>query len=497
MKRVAWVLFCGSVALLPARGQAQAERFELGRRLRAFEAAWQRQTDPQARTRALRFLQDAADAFLFKFYLGAGRQREAARALDQARFALLWDKEPAANLAWAESLFWDPESRFIDTAATALPVTLLPYYPVKAALPGAARLRLALLADPPTPTRRVGAGGRELAGAETAITRLPLRAKLLLKDIPEGDHRLRAEVLVAGKVLVQSEQTLSCAARLSPRLRALQEAVAAWPRASGDTQKETVRGLAELLRRLSGKELLETAYPASRLLAEAEAAARAVGKGKSFYGHEKSGQFWLTLAIGKEDVPARLAVPEQAASGKPLPLVIVIHGTGGSENMFFDAHGPGMLARLCQKRGWLLVAPRSSFAGPPSIPGVLAEVDKLYPVDRRRVFLLGHSIGATHAVNVAQQAPQRFAGVAALAPAGGSVRPSKGLVNLPIFIGTGSEDFLMTSRLVPGNAASLRKALEKAGARKVCYREYPRVEHLTVVLTALPDAFAFFDRAAR
>ncbi|HEV3259006.1 MAG TPA: alpha/beta fold hydrolase, partial [Gemmataceae bacterium] len=471
-----------------ARGHAQTERFELGRRLRAFEAVWQRQTDAEARSRALRFLQAAADAFLFKFYLGEGRQREAAHDLDRARFALLSDKEPPAAVLWAESLFWDPESRFIDTAATALPVTLLPYYPVKAELPKAARLRLTLLA---------ATGKPALVSSERAITRLPLQAELPLKDIPEGDHQLQAEVIVAGKVLVHSEQTLSCAGRLSPRLQALYKAVAAWPKASGDTQKETVRRLADLLERLSRKQLLETSYPAARLLAEAEAAARTIAGGKPFYGCKKRGQFWLTLALGKQDVPARLAVPEQAAAGKPMPLVIVIHGTGGSENMFFDAHGPGLLARLCRQRGWLLVAPRSSFAGPPSIPDVLAEVDKLYPVDRKRVFLLGHSIGATHAVNVAQKTPKRFAGVAALSPAGASVRPSKDLVNLPIFIGVGTEDFLMKNLLVPGNAATLRKELDKAGARKVCYREYPGVEHLTVVLTGLPDAFAFFDRAAK
>ena len=477
-----------AVAAAAARADDQAERFELGRRLAAFEAVWQQQKDPRARTRALKHLQDAADAFLFKFYMGEGRQREAARALDRARFALESDKELPAALLWAESLFWNPDRRFIDTATPALPVHLLPYYQVKADLPGAARLRLTLLA---------GHGKPPLAKSETAIAKLPLRVKLSLKDIPEGDHLLRAEVLVAGRVLVHSEQTLSCAARLSPRLQALHTAVAAWPRASGDTQKETVRGLADLLERLSRKHLLETSYPACRLLGEAEAAAAAIARGKPFYGCKKPGEFWLTLALDTKRVPARLAVPEQAAAGKPLPLVIVIHGTGGSENMFFAAHGPGLLPRLCRQRGWLLVAPRSSFAGPPAIPDLLAEVDKLYPVDKKRVFLIGHSIGATHAVNVAQQTPRRFAGVAALSPAGGSVRPSKGLVNLPIFIGVGSEDFLMKNLLVPGNAATLRRQLEKAGARKVCYREYPRVEHLTVVLTALPDAFAFFDRAAK
>ena len=55
--------------------------------------------------------------------------------------------------------------------------------------------------------------------------------------------------------------------------------------------------------------------------------------------------------------------PRGAAKGKPLPLVIALHGAGGSENMFFDAYGNGKIVDLCRKRGWLLVAPRLSFFG--------------------------------------------------------------------------------------------------------------------------------------
>jgi pimeloyl-ACP methyl ester carboxylesterase len=117
-------------------------------------------------------------------------------------------------------------------------------------------------------------------------------------------------------------------------------------------------------------------------------------------------------------------------------------------------------------------------------------VSRLYPVDPRRVFLVGHSMGAAQAMAAAGRQPERFAGVAALG-GGGGVAPSKGLEALPFFIGVGSEDFLRPAAL------TLRDRLGKAGARKVVSREYPDVEHLLVVQAGLRDVFAFFDGAAK
>src|SRR2546425_10846551 len=70
---------------------AQPERYELAQRLRAFETAWERKTDAEARKRALDPLIQATTAF-FSFRLG-----EAGKALDQARFALESDQEPPAE----------------------------------------------------------------------------------------------------------------------------------------------------------------------------------------------------------------------------------------------------------------------------------------------------------------------------------------------------------------------------------------------------------------
>jgi predicted esterase len=474
-----WVVLVGAGALVAGPAAAQyspADRFELGRRLHAVEVAWQAQPDAVARRRAIPSLNTATRSFLFTF-----RVEEIGRNLDRARFALRSAEDPGSDVLWAESLAARPGSRLLDTAAGELPVTLAPFYAVKQAPPAVARLRLALIR---------GDGRAAVPAAETDIAAVPYTTALPLDGPAEGDCTLRAEVLADGKVLARREQTVSLAARLAERLGHLQDAVEGWPREPADADRETVRGLVKLLAALRQRETLETDYPAARLLAEAEAAA-AVAAGRRYYGSPRVGQFWLTLPLEKGAVPLRLLAPEAARHGRPLPLVIALHGAGGSENMFFDAYGRGAIVRLCEERGWLLAAPRGGLLTvTPPLPELIDAVGRLYLIDTQRVFIVGHSLGAMRAVSVARRTPRAFAAVAALA-GGLPVEPAPGLQDLPFFIGTGADDPILR-----GSGRALADSLDWAGVKTVVTRTYDDAEHLTVVEAALPDVFAFFDRVA-
>jgi predicted peptidase len=189
-------------------------------------------------------------------------------------------------------------------------------------------------------------------------------------------------------------------------------------------------------------------------------------------------------------VATRIFVPEAAAKGEPLPIVVALHGAGGSENMFFESYGHGAIVERCRERGWLLVAPRSSaFVGAP-VSEVVEALAQLYPVDLKRVMLVGHSMGAGQAVAAASRDPRAYAAVAALG-GGGSFRPWPTLKPLPFFVGIGSEDFSLRA------AKDLAENLKKADVATVTYREYPTIEHLMIVQVALPDVFRFFDENAR
>jgi dienelactone hydrolase len=283
---------------------------------------------------------------------------------------------------------------------------------------------------------------------------------------------------------VSSETSISVVPDLKNRLSALRDGLAALPKSSS-TDRATLEQLVALLRQLADGRTLDTDYPAARLLREAEELLAALKAGKPYHGRDRPGEFWMSLAVPKGPAPVRALIPEAVRKGKPVPLVIALHGAGGSENSFFDCYGDGLIARLCAKRGWLLVCPRDGLK-----TGVIDEITRLYPVDAERIYLVGHSQGAAQAVAAAGRTPERFAAVALLGGSGGFA-DHEGLKTVSFFVGVGADDFAL-----PG-VRSLHANLARNGVRRNVLKVYPDVEHLMVVPLALPEVFAFFDEAHR
>jgi predicted esterase len=228
----------------------------------------------------------------------------------------------------------------------------------------------------------------------------------------------------------------------------------------------------------------ETVLPGAHLLAEAEQLAAAMAAARPFYGPSRPGQFWLRVPSGRLTFAVRLLVPPPTDTKQP--LVIALHGAGGSENLFFDSYGDGEALRQCEQRGWYLCAPRAGL-GVPDLPALVDALAQRYPIDVRRVLLVGHSMGAAMAVGAASAAPERFAAVAALG-GGGDVRDSDALRRVPFFVATGSRDFLRAGAL------RLHERLQQPETR-IEWREYAGVEHWSIVQIALPDVFTWFDAA--
>ena len=91
-----------ALVLVPLNAPAQEDRFELGQRLRQFEAEYDRVTDAAGRKRAVPHLTRATRAF-FSSFLGGGLA-EAARGLDLARHSLGSADNVPAEVAWADVL---------------------------------------------------------------------------------------------------------------------------------------------------------------------------------------------------------------------------------------------------------------------------------------------------------------------------------------------------------------------------------------------------------
>lgn len=454
------------VCLTPA-APAQEDRYDVGLRLRLFEREWERHTDAE-RAATVRDLKEAVNGFF------TGRQGRTAEYLDIARRRLAGNEPPAPEVRWAESLQVQPRARLVDAGRFPLELVARPFYKN--------------LGDPPA-----GATVRVLLGDAAPLTapleKLPASVALSWEGVPGpglGDLALTTEVRAGGRVLAARTQTLSRVERLSERIAALTRAARGVPRKDATLEGVTLRHLSYTLGLLATGETLETDYPAARLLAEAEA----LTDGKPYYGPDRPGEFWLNVPANGSASVARLFVPPGLSAAKPVPIVVALHGAGGSENLFFDGYGDGYVVRMCQERGWLLLAPRApGFVSAAPLGGMLDTLAARYPIDPKRVFVLGHSMGAAHTVQLVQANPGRFAAAAAMG-GGGVVRTPDAVKDVPWFVGVGTEDFALRS------SRSLRDALKKAGVSRLGYREYADVEHMVIARAALPDAFALFDAVA-
>jgi dienelactone hydrolase len=127
-----------------------------------------------------------------------------------------------------------------------------------------------------------------------------------------------------------------------------------------------------------------------------------------------AGDVWrIYKALGTE-LPVRQFVPEGTG---PFPLVIAFHGAGGDENMFFDGYGDGALKRAASGEGIAVVCPPTVAFGlsPNLLDALIDEVAKDVPIDRTRVALLGHSLGAVTASRLAVLKPHLVTGAVCIA----------------------------------------------------------------------------------
>jgi predicted esterase len=266
----------------------------------------------------------------------------------------------------------------------------------------------------------------------------------------------------------------------------------------GHTSRSTAKFLAKELSRGRKGTSFEIDLPWNRLLRDFEQIAvpnstqEASETGAFGEWVSESGWKWMQLSREKSTQVVRMEVPEYDAkdSELKLPLLIALHGAGGSENMFFQTYGAGRLIELGRQRRWIVVSPRQTMAGLGMDLGQMVEaLSEILPVDRTKVMLVGHSMGAAQAMTQVSKHPERVRGVAALG-GGGGVIASEAIRKVPFYIGAGDRDFGKSG------AKRLSQQLERLGC-EVEYREYRDVEHMVIVQAALDDVFAFFDQRLR
>jgi predicted esterase len=457
-----------SVAPLCAGAQVPEARYELAWRTRALERAWIA-TPSERHALAVPLIENAVQRFFGADVAGA------AAALDGARLALTAPEAPRN----CERFTVTPEARLLDVQRTSLGLAVSSLYDTDFTGPL---------------TLRASSSGVVLSVEPASIdapapeVRREVRLSLAGLGPAQGEFIVHLEVGDERGSRSTRELSVSRATELSQRLASLARALAALPENAPALERATLRTNLALLESLATGSREETDFPAAQLLVESENLAASAAKGERWFGGQHAGQTWLTVPSGKSGVRVRVFVPAGLAPERKVPLVVALHGAGGSENMFFDAYGAGRIVELCRVRGWLLVAPRVGFLGVP-MNAVLGAIGERYPVDRERVFLVGHSLGAAIGQGLVAKAPATYRAFAALG-GGSGVDDARSLAAEPVFVGAGERDFGRRG------AEALHRSLVAGGSRVATLRIYPHCEHLMVVTDALPDVFAWWDQLA-
>lgn len=203
----------------------------------------------------------------------------------------------------------------------------------------------------------------------------------------------------------------------------------------------------------------------------------------------RAGDFWWRLTAPSAvagappaTMPVRIsAAPAVATSATPVPLVIALHGAGIDENGFADGYGDGRLLREAATRGMLVATPSTIAVqrAPALLDTLIATLARSYPVDRSRIYLIGHSMGAGATTALVQRAGHPFAAAVAIA-GGGPVASATGVPPMR-FIGAALDP------VIP--AARVKQAAEGARAAGVRaeYLEVPDVGHTMVVTHVLGE----------
>lgn len=462
------VLLAASPALagIP-QGSGPAPRFEFLRRVRQVESGWGESVSDSYRERAVAAMVRAEQLSFEDDVIGCAKALDEAAGLTQRPQGVAW-----WNHAWALTL----RERLCDRAAVEQPAELWLYYKPENM-------------QPPQLTGQFGGNNElDIDMDFEGLGKSYYCGTLRLDRAALGDNTLRASIFNGDFVLSLRTLTVSIVERRDERIAALGTALEAVREKSPALELATARRLHGIVKSLASGSTEAHELPGTRLLEQAEQIAATAAKGERWFGAERTGELFLALPQGDKERPMRIIVPEGGSSDKPMPLVLALHGAVFDEDTWFDGYGGGVIRSLCSTRGWMLAAPRCD--GREDSASVRAIVDALaerWPIDRTRVFVVGHSRGGISALNAAAQSSSGIAAVVAL---GAGLEPSdaEALKSTPLFLAVGDHDFARP------RVEAFHAALAKSGSKSAQFMLCKNSTHWLTPGLALSTAFEWLSR---
>lgn len=122
----------------------------------------------------------------------------------------------------------------------------------------------------------------------------------------------------------------------------------------------------------------------------------------------------LAGATGARLEPCAIDVPPSYVSGKPMPLVVLLHAQNTSESA--ELAQP-IFRSLADQSGAIVIAPYArgdderSKAAADDAYAALAQVEDAFAIDRRHVYLVGDALGGVAAYEIAASRPDQWIAV--------------------------------------------------------------------------------------
>jgi poly(3-hydroxybutyrate) depolymerase len=357
-------------------------------------------------------------------------------------------------------------------------------------------------ATPAVTVKELGA----FEGVARDLRESPYFLDLDLAGVPDGAYQLVVAVSQAGSVVGASALAVAVRGGLDATVARLEHGAASAPAAVRadilypvDRMRQVNRGRLEL-----------RTFEPMQDFAAAEAVLAASGNGRDpFQGRTGDFKRHYLLESAGEIMPYRMYVPTAYDPARPMPLIVALHGLGGTEDSFFNGYDR-LMPSLAEERGYLVAAPLGyrvdgsygwGLGTPPADPTtrqtqerseedvmrVLERVRRDYNVDPDRIYLMGHSMGAIGTWRIAPKYPDLWAALGMFAGSGQPATLDR-IRDIPQFVVHGDADPTVNVAGSRGMVARMREL-----GTPLEYIEVPGGGHSDVVAPRLAKMFDFFD----
>ncbi|MEP6729665.1 MAG: PHB depolymerase family esterase, partial [bacterium] len=311
---------------------------------------------------------------------------------------------------------------------------------------------------PPTDPVTIVKAVPRIHGVSRDLRESPQLIEFDLHDVPDGRYAVAVEVM-------DSTRSLGIATLQVVLRKGIDETVnhlEAEAKSAPEALRAEILYPVDRMRNVNLGKLELRTLDVDKDFANAEAVIAAVKEKKDpFAGRTGDIKRHYALESAMELMPYHLYVPTTYASSRAYPLIIALHGLGGTEDVFFDSYGK-TLPPLAEKHGYIVAAPLGyrvdgqygwGLGTPPEDPKtmntqklseddvmqVLALARKLYNVDPNRIYLMGHSMGAIGTWRIAAKYPDSWAAVAPFSGYGAPATVEK-MRSIPEFVVHGDAD---------------------------------------------------------